>query len=113
MHFMRGKIYMRQEKIRVLLKEYKNHDCLVFEMDPDDRSKDLPINFNSESCQLEIKTVFSVLLEKMVDVSIQLEFQKEPQYSKVLYIDVCKEYIADLNREIGQIQVELSKELSR
>jgi hypothetical protein len=104
---------MKQEKINVLLKNIDDHDLLVFEISSGDKSKDLSINLNSDNCQSEIKKVFSSLLEKMINSEIQLELKIDPQYSKGLYIDVCKEYITNLNREIEQIHNELVIELAK
>lgn len=104
---------MKQEKINVLLKNINDNDLLVFEISSGDKSKDLSINLNSDICQSEIKKVFSSLLEKMVNSEIQLELQIDPKYSKGLYIDVCKEYITNLNREIEQIHNELVIELAK
>ena len=113
MHFMKGKQYMKQERINVLLKNVGDQDLLVFEISSEDKSKDLSINLNSDSCQSEIRKVFSCLLKKMIDSEIQLDLQIDLQYSKGLYKEVCEEYIKDLNREIKQVQAELSIELSK
>ena len=39
-------------------------------------------------------------------------FQDNPDYKTGLYIDVCKEYINDLNTELSQVREKIPKELT-
>lgn len=92
---------MNQEvkKIIVELKKYDSNDILAFYIDKDEYH----VNLNSESSQNDLKTVFSALLEQMIVTTIELDFKVEQDYKSGLYIDVCGEYIKELNREIKQV----------
>lgn len=89
---------MNQEvkKIIVELKKCDDNDILAFYIEENEFS----INLNSENSQNDLKKVFSVLLEQMIVSAIELDFKISQDYKSGLYIDVCKEYIKELNREI-------------
>lgn len=88
---------MNQEvkKVIVELKKNDNSDILAFYLE-----EEYCINLNSESCQNDLKKVFSALLEQLIVTSIELDLIIAQDYKSVLFIDVCTEYIKELNREI-------------
>ena len=59
----------------------------------------------------ESKDVFSKLLEELIEFDINLDLEIQEGYSKGLYKDVCKEYIAELNKELVQVKNSIKKEL--
>lgn len=73
-------------------------DVLVFSLD-----KKYTIHLKSNSSQLEIKTVFSALLDSLLKQPIKIVLEIEDGYSNNLLKDVCSAYIEDLNKEIDQI----------
>lgn len=83
---------------------------LVFLLDENDSEKYV-IDLNDSSCQIKIKDVFSKLLEELIEFDINLDLEIQEGYSKGLYKDVCKEYIAELNKELVQVKNSIKKEL--
>lgn len=111
--FMKGKVYMKQaenKKIKVVLTVLGETDALVFLLDENEPEKYI-INLNYSSCQVQIKEVFSKLLEELFKFDIDLYLEIQEGYSKGLYKDVCKEYIAELNKELVQVKNSINKEL--
>lgn len=109
MHFTEGRIYMNQENktINVYLEKREKSDFMVFEFD-----KELAVCLNEENGQSELKNVFSILLTELIKNPIKLEYKENKDYKVVLYIDVCKEYLKDLNREISNVRKNMPERLS-
>lgn len=108
MHFMKGETFMNQEEklIKVYLEEREKKDYLVFDFD-----EKKAVCLNSEQSQNELKAVFTVLLSELINHSITLEFENRPDYRAGLYIDVYKEYVKDLNREIENVRKQIPEKL--
>ena len=86
---------MNQKIINVnLISEDSESDVLRFEVD----DTKIDVNLNDENCQNTLKRVFTILLEQMIDNDIKLNFSVTAEYTRQMYIEVCKEYIDDLNR---------------
>lgn len=101
---------MNQKTIDVILLENdEGKDTLRFVIDEE---QCLDINLNSETCQAEIKIVFEKILGISTTEDIQFDYSVKDGYTKQLYIDVCAEYIKEIQREINnsisQIRAELS-----
>lgn len=86
-------------------------DVLRFLIDPESPEQ-YSINLNDDSSQTELKKVFAKLLELLLKDDIELKFIVAEGYSRGLYIDVCKEYIADLNKELLEVKEQLKQSLS-
>ena len=111
--FMKGKVYMKRVEnkiVKVVLTVMGETDVLVFLLDENDSEKYV-IDLNDSSCQIKIKDVFSKLLEELIEFDINLDLEIQEGYSKGLYKDVCKEYIAELNKELVQVKNSIKKEL--
>ena len=108
MHSMIERTFMNQENkvINVHLEKKENKDYLVFEFE-----EVVEVCLNNDESQNDLKTVFVKLLSEVVKGSIQLKFMERPEYKTGLYIDVCKEYIKDLNKEIESVIKNIPKEL--
>lgn len=102
---MSEKTSMNLEVIKVKLHENSGKDIMVFEF-PD---KEINVNLNETSGQKDFKIVFENLLKRLNDMDIELELSIDDQYKKVLYKEVCNEYISELNKEIKQIREEIEK----
>ena len=98
------------KKIKVVLTVQGETDVLIFLLDENDPEKYI-INMNDSSCQIQIKEVFSKLLEELLKSDVDLHLEIQEGYSKGLYKDVCKEYIAELNKELVQVKNSINKEL--
>lgn len=110
---MKGKVFMKQAEsntIKVILTVQGETDVLIFLLDEENPEK-YAINLNDSSSQLQIKEVFSKLLEELLLCNIELELEISKNYSKGLYIDVCTEYISELNKELVQVKSSIKKEL--
>ena len=107
MHFMKEGIFMNQEIIKATLLEQDDIDILRFEID----EEELDINLNSSECQNSLKKLFTLILEKVVDESVKITLEIQDGYSRGMYVEVCKEYIKDLNRELGEVTELIKKEI--
>ena len=82
--------------ISVTLRKVNEKDVLVFVLD-----ESFTVNLNSEESQNELKNIFSQLLRMMLVYDIKLKLNIAEGYKEGLFIDVCTEYISELNREIA------------
>lgn len=103
---------MSQEVINVELTGDEANDILLFDFNKEAHPEGLSVNLNSDSGQADLKEVFSNLLEIMVDKPVQLNLVINSNYSRVLYIDVCTEFIKDLNKELEQVRAQIIETLS-
>lgn len=103
---MREEIFMNQEIINVtLLNLDERNDILRFSID----GENLDVNLNEADCQKSMKSLFSVLLKKAVRMDLSLRFVVAPEYERRMYVEVCGEYVKDLNRELHEV-VDLIRE---
>ena len=98
------------KKITVKLTVCGETDVLIFLLDEANPGKYI-INLNDSSSQLQIKEVFSKLLEELLLFDIDLVLEIQEGYSKGLYKDVFTEYISELNKELKQTKSMMKKEL--
>lgn len=98
------------KKITVKLTVCEETDVLIFLLDEANPEKYI-INLNDSSSQLQIKEVFSKLLEELLLFDIDLVLEIQEGYSKGLYKDVFTEYILELNKELKQTKSMMKKEL--
>lgn len=105
---MKGNAYMSRDArvINAYLKTDNTQDVLIFSIE-----KDYVIHLKSEHNQLEIKSVFSALLECLLKQPITVALIIDSSYDNTLIKDVCKSYIDDLNRELDQIVRKIPKDL--
>ena len=109
---MKGRVFMKQaenKKITVKLTVCGETDVLIFLLDETNPEKYI-INLNDSSSQLQIKEVFSKLLEELLLFDIDLVLEIQEDYSKGLYKDVFTEYISELNKELKQTKSMMKKE---
>ena len=102
---MKEKISMSREIIEVLLHDDNGTDTLLFEI-PGVKAG-IPVNLNAASGQSDLKKVFEKLIKKLNVNDIELKLKIDEQYKKNLYIEVCNEYISDLNKEIKEVRTEI------
>ena len=72
------------------------------------------LNFYIKSmfeCDSNLKNIFVKLLNEITKCSVELQFLEKPEYKTGLYIDVCKEYIKDLNKEIANVRKNMPEKL--
>ena len=105
---MSEEISMNQKAIEVvLLAADEETDLLRFKFE----DTPLDVNLNSPLCQNELKTVFVRLLQLIIDNDVYLKFSHADDYGRGLYIEVCEEYVKDLNRELASAKEKIRKEL--
>lgn len=95
-----------QKLISVHLEAVEDLDYMVFDFDNEKR-----VCMNDENCQNDLKSVFITLLENLLNYDIELKFVAKKEYKKGLFIDVCKEYVNELNREISEVESNIPKGL--
>lgn len=91
------------QEIKVLLHEDNEKDILTFLFE----EREIGVNLNEVDGQQDLKDVFSTLLHLLEKQEIGLVLEIDSQYKKGLYIEVCNEYIQDLNRELQQVRTEM------
>ena len=86
---------MNQESkvINVHLEKRENKDYLVFGFE-----EAAEVCLNDDESQNNLKSIFVKLLTEITKYPIELQFLEKPEYKTGLYIDVCKEYIKDLEK---------------
>lgn len=105
---MSEEISMKQKAIDVvLLAADEETDLLRFEFE----DNPLDVNLNSPLCQNELKAVFVCLLQMIIENDVFLEFKHADDYGRGLYIEVCEEYVKDLNRELASAKEKIRKEM--
>ena len=99
---MIGRIFMNQESkvINVYLEKRENKDYLVFGFE-----EVAEVCLNDDESQNNLKSIFVKLLTEITKNPVELQFFEKPEYKTGLYIDVCKEYIKDLNKEINKVVI--------
>ncbi len=109
-HFTEEGIYMNQEDkiVNVRLEKREKNDYMIFEFE-----EEIVVSLNEESGQSELKTLFSVLLTELMQKTVKLEYIENNDYKVGLYIDVCQEYIKDLNREISNVRKNIPERLKK
>lgn len=108
MHFMIGRIFMNQENkvINVHLEKRESKDYLVFGFE-----EIAEVCLNDDESQNNLKSIFVKLLVQLTKHPVKLQFLENPEYKTGLYIDVCKEYIKDLNKEIASVRKNMPEKL--
>ena len=105
---MSEEIFMNRKVINVELTALdEKTDLLQFKFD----DNVLAVNLNSPLCQNDLKAVFVRLLQMLIENDVSLEFYHADDYSRGMYIEVCKEYINDLNRELTVVKDKILKEI--
>ena len=99
---------MNQESkvINVHLEKRENKDYLVFGFE-----EAAEVCLNDDESQNNLKSIFVKLLTEITKYPIELQFLEKPEYKTGLYIDVCKEYIKDLNKEITNVRKNMPEKL--
>lgn len=95
-----------EKKIKVYLETKGKEDYMCFEFE-----KEKTVCLTNEDCQNDLKDVFNTLLKELLIQPIRLEYFQNKSFSKGLYIDVCTEYIKDLNREINSVRKKIPEKL--
>ena len=83
------------------------------EIESSNENQNVNNNPNKETSQNDLRIVFANLLTELINTPIKLEFEDRADYKTGLYIDVCKEYIKDLNREIINVRKNIPEKLVR
>ena len=100
---------MNQIMLNVLLTaENEEEDTLVFQF----QNGDCKVNLNTDSCQAELKGIFSKLLYLCIENDVTLSLIIQDGYNRGLYKDVCKEYISELQRELDNIKDSIRREMA-
>ena len=90
----------------VHLEKRENKDYLVFGFE-----EVAEVCLNDDESQNNLKSIFVKLLTEITKYPIELQFLEKPEYKTGLYIDVCKEYIKDLNKEITNVRKNMPEKL--
>lgn len=100
---------MNQE-INVELTAFGEEDVLVFHLNDEEKENEFVVHLNSDESQTDLKKVFLEIIDMLKNGLVHLNLTIIQNYSKVLYKDVCTEYIDDLNNEISQTYDEMKRQ---
>ena len=95
----------------VILEEKDSKDVLVFQVDQESHSKEFVVNLNEPNGQNVFMDVFAVILKMLEKEEIEFRLKIADGYSRVLFKDVCKEYVESLNAEIRNMHAKIHDEL--
>lgn len=99
---------MNQNIVNVeLLALNEDKDILRFKFE----DEQIDVNLNSSLCQNDLKAVFVRLIQMLLEGDVYLQFSPEDDYNRRMYIEVCEEYIKDLNRELVSTKEKIVNEL--
>ena len=98
---------MNQIMLNVKLFEDGTDDMLSFQFE-DTESR---VNLNTDSCQAELKEVFSKIIKLSLNNDVSFNLIIEDGYGRGLYKDVCTEYIAELQRELDSVKDKIRREI--
>ena len=90
-----------------LYEDCEENDILSFQFE-DTEGK---VYLNSDSCQAQMKEVFSRLITISLNDDIQLKLIIDEGYGRGLYKDVCSEYIKELQKELDNVKDRIRREM--
>ncbi len=106
---MKGRTSMNPIMLEVrLYAETEDDDILSF-MFEDGEEK---IYMNSDSCQGQMKEVFSKLITLSLRNDVKLKFVIDDEFGRGLYKDVCAEYVQELQRELDGVKDRIRREIT-
>ena len=101
MRFMKGRTSMNQIILNIKLYAENEGDDILSFLFEDGEGK---VYLNSDSCQEQMKDVFS----RLIKVSLKLIIADD--YARGLYKDVCKEYVQELQKELDGVKDRIRRE---
>lgn len=96
--------------INVELLEKDDKDILHFDLLTDTHPQGIDVDLNAEDGQNQLVTVFSCLLQKLLINKVTLKLKVESSYSRMLFKEVCDEYIKNLNSELDSVYEQMISE---
>jgi len=106
MHFTKGKISMNQTTLDIRLYAEDEEDILSFQFDDGEGM----VYLNSDSCQGQMKDVFSRLIKLSLENDVLLNLIIADDYGRGLYKDVSKEYVRELQKELDSVKDKIRRE---
>ena len=70
------------------------------------------VYLNSDSCQGQMKDVFSRLIKLSLTNDVLLHLVIAEEYGRGLYKDVCKEYVCELQKELDSVKEKIRREFT-
>lgn len=72
--------------------------------------KPYDVSLTTDTGNEDLKSVFEALLHLMLSENVKLVFTKTDGYTNKMYEEVCKEYVASIQKEIDTVQQSLANE---
>lgn len=72
--------------------------------------KPYDVSLTTDTGNEDLKSVFEALLRLMLSENVKLVFTKTDGYTNKMYEEVCKEYVASIQKEIDTAQQALANE---
>ncbi|WP_346668188.1 hypothetical protein [uncultured Subdoligranulum sp.] len=96
--------------INVELLDKDGKDILHFDLVSESHPQGIDVNLNAEDGQNQLVTVFSCLLQKLLMNKVVLQLKINNGYGRMLFKDVCTEYIKNLNSELDSVYEQMISE---
>ncbi len=96
--------------INVELLDKDGKDILHFDLVSESHPQGIDVNLNAEDGQNQLVTVFSCLLQKLLMNKVVLQLKINSGYGRMLFKDVCTEYIKNLNSELDSVYEQMISE---
>lgn len=96
--------------INVELLDKDGKDILHFDLVSESHPQGIDVNLNAEDGQNQLVTVFSCLLQKLLMNKVFLQLKINSGYGRMLFRDVCTEYIKNLNSELDSVYEQMISE---
>ena len=96
--------------INVELLDKGGKDILHFDLVSESHPQGIDVNLNAEDGQNQLVTVFSCLLQKLLMNKVYLQLKINSGYGRMLFKDVCTEYIKNLNSELDSVYEQMISE---
>lgn len=72
--------------------------------------KPYDVSLTTDTGNEDLKSVFEALLRLMLSENVKLVFTKTDGYTNKMYEEICKEYVASIQKEIDTAQQALANE---
>lgn len=101
------------ETVSFRLEDKEGIDYLVVSFPDTHEKPNFEINLNdSATCQEQLRSLFSQLVEILIDKEVSISFEKNENYPRDLIESAIELYVEDLKSEVITVRQQIIRELS-